>query len=498
MGYEQFFHDYNDERTNIENTQSSRLKTLLMQGKPTIPGSPSAWNWKVDEAAERQCCIVLLQDALEGSIYESGAPEHQVPQGPSHMSGTELKEMFYLANTGAPLIWTVKPCLSGFHYWTLQPIDQCPPPPPTSNSSLPSLSNSMLTDSQFSALEVQTPASSVQTSQLNLPCFSLNASAMEHMTPDGNTCMEVVSKAQTKVKGNKDTYSAGVEALIAIRMERNNTLATKRDRSRESERPRKRSQKSMLRPVQETTPSIGAPVNSTPSLPVTNSRPPSRSPVNRRTSTTSIVSSKAGGSTLTTSATDYSQTPRSDLLRRHASQNSVRRELASSRSNSVMKSAGRRLEEKPSRGVSQTRGTHLSHLQRRLHSHLQQSGGSLSVSKSKESRPITLQAQSSNLEVKSPLPSRPTTPIAIQRPKIGPTSSPKALSEKFLVGYPHLNRSSWKQEMHLPTPNITVTSGRKRGSSVSAVQNDVSSTSEYLIIPVPFRQRGYSLGNVDS
>lgn len=47
----------------------------MNQGRPQLPGSPSVWQWRVDEAGEHRCFVVLLEDALNGSIYESGAPE---------------------------------------------------------------------------------------------------------------------------------------------------------------------------------------------------------------------------------------------------------------------------------------------------------------------------------------------------------------------------------------------------------------------------------------
>lgn len=41
----------------------------------SVPGSPRAWQWQIDEEAEKHCIAVLLDDAIDGSIYESGWPE---------------------------------------------------------------------------------------------------------------------------------------------------------------------------------------------------------------------------------------------------------------------------------------------------------------------------------------------------------------------------------------------------------------------------------------
>lgn len=58
---------------------NERLRSLMNQVHgPRVGGSPSAWQWRVDEASEQHCIQVVLEDALAGSIYESGAPEVRV------------------------------------------------------------------------------------------------------------------------------------------------------------------------------------------------------------------------------------------------------------------------------------------------------------------------------------------------------------------------------------------------------------------------------------
>ena len=120
----QYFNELSEEITIIKTNYERRLRTLMNQGRPCLPGSPRVWQWRVDDAAERRCFTVLIEDALSGSIYDSGALEvstfallsrqietltnvvpaapcrvqYAVLRGPPHLTGIELKERFYQEN----------------------------------------------------------------------------------------------------------------------------------------------------------------------------------------------------------------------------------------------------------------------------------------------------------------------------------------------------------------------------------------------------------------
>lgn len=48
------------------------MHILMSAVRLSLPGSPRAWQWQVDEEAERNCITTLIWDAVYGSIYESG------------------------------------------------------------------------------------------------------------------------------------------------------------------------------------------------------------------------------------------------------------------------------------------------------------------------------------------------------------------------------------------------------------------------------------------
>lgn len=245
-GHDQYFHDERDAFMTLSN---ERLRSLMNQVHgPRVGGSPSAWQWRVDEASEQHCIQVVLEDALAGSIYESGAPEHQVPPGPPYMSGTELKEHYCSENMGFAMIWRAQPSLSGFHYWTLQHIEGSSPPATASSLPSPPLSDSVHSESNFDC-DPNTPASSIPSPYLEN--FSPVIKGEDEPLPEGDPERTIKAKIVVPRGRLKDILYGEKESIFgskSARLQSSNTRPSSRDRTE----GRPRSQRALLLAVQET------------------------------------------------------------------------------------------------------------------------------------------------------------------------------------------------------------------------------------------------------
>ncbi|KIO34101.1 hypothetical protein M407DRAFT_150735 [Tulasnella calospora MUT 4182] len=217
---------------------------------PRVGGSPSAWQWRVDEASEQHCIQVVLEDALAGSIYESGAPENRVPPGPPYMSGTELKDRYCKENMGFAMIWRAQPSLSGFHYWTLQHVEGSSPPPTSSSLSSPPLSDSIHTESNFD-YDPNTPASSVPSPYLEK--FSPVIKGEDEPLPECDPEKTLKAKIVVPRGRLKDILYGEKESLFGFKSTRFQSSSS-RPPSRDRTESRPLSQRALLLAVQETSP----------------------------------------------------------------------------------------------------------------------------------------------------------------------------------------------------------------------------------------------------
>ncbi|KAG9050419.1 hypothetical protein FS837_005492 [Tulasnella sp. UAMH 9824] len=247
-GHDQCFYD---ERDAFMTTSNERLRSLMNQVHgPRVGGSPSAWQWRVDEASEEHCIQVVLEDALAGSIYESGASEHRVPPGPPYMSGTELKERYCKESMGFAMIWRAQPSLSGFHYWTLQHVEGSSPPPTSSSLPSPPLSDSVHAESQFDC-DPNTPASSVPSpyQEKFSPVIKGDDEPLQECDPEKTLKAKIVVP-----RGRlKDILYGEKESLFGFKPARLQSSSS-RPSSRDRTEGRPLSQRALLLAVQETSP----------------------------------------------------------------------------------------------------------------------------------------------------------------------------------------------------------------------------------------------------
>jgi len=92
-------------------------------GQPILRGSPKALGWTIDEEEEANAWVMLMGDALDGSVYErSNHPdEEDAVTSPIAPSNKDILRFFAAEQErGVSYVWRIVPSLTGAHQWTLQ------------------------------------------------------------------------------------------------------------------------------------------------------------------------------------------------------------------------------------------------------------------------------------------------------------------------------------------------------------------------------------------
>jgi len=106
--------------------------TTRKDGHAVLRGSPSALGWTVDEEEEQNAWVVLMGDAIDGSVYEENDRTQQSRVRGSTDDGDDVRSPIAPSNQdiikffgtekerGVSYIWSIIPSLKGAHQWILR------------------------------------------------------------------------------------------------------------------------------------------------------------------------------------------------------------------------------------------------------------------------------------------------------------------------------------------------------------------------------------------
>lgn len=89
-----------------------------------LKGSPKALGWDVDEENEQRAWLMLMGDAMGGTVFELDDTTQEVlPTAPVPQTREELYRMYlkHWDDEHTTLVWRVVPSLKGQHKWKLEP-----------------------------------------------------------------------------------------------------------------------------------------------------------------------------------------------------------------------------------------------------------------------------------------------------------------------------------------------------------------------------------------
>jgi len=112
-----------DDTRSIHSTASSTGNGATKKyGHATLRGSPKALGWTIDEEEEHNAWVMLMSDAVDGSVFESRRAEDDEEEvtSPIAPSNQDIIKFFgSQEERGVSYVWRIIPSLKGAHRWVL-------------------------------------------------------------------------------------------------------------------------------------------------------------------------------------------------------------------------------------------------------------------------------------------------------------------------------------------------------------------------------------------